>query len=528
MVIGVGLTIILVFTFLMLIFKNIDFKQSIKLEEKWIQDTTSIIESAHKDGLYYDYSLNNSKESDLDETLRYAEIYFLLNKDIPKSVIEYLDDASSDSNINKLKKNYLINDKVKISEDVINSIISDPNTDDLEKVSNLFFTIKYSAVEEDVKKKLSDYLIKLDPLFLKISNGDFGHLYEYTYLLFRTNLNSTLNVSEYINYFDEELEKEDIDLVTIFYLQGIINNLEAELSNNQVQTLKKYLIGFLNRSNISSLELYIITTIYHELKMNDEELYLAISQILNTNEELFSTNDGGFAARRIIQPNIVADLLARVNLNLLGTNSMPENIEDYLLLGDYWNWRLKILSFLYFDNARQYEDDLRRDIITFNKFIKSYKVDEIYNNPDVIENIYFVTEFYKVTDTSIESQYKSYYSEFVEESFESFNFLNSTDQRYLIDIMLNLNYDFDQDLVINELKKYFNEEEGIFIKDNRKDILLNYDYSYILNELTASNIYNDVLLNFINETGGFNTITNQNETSGLISTYYGLLSYKNI
>ncbi|MFJ8513799.1 hypothetical protein [Lysinibacillus xylanilyticus] len=509
--------------------KILEEKNKISLDNEWTKHTASKILSAKNDGFFYDFYIDNNREPNIDETLRYAEVYLLLNKEIPTSTYVYLKQFNTESSlINSLKKNYLLNNLKVVNSKSIIEIINDTNKNDLEKISNLFFVLKYSNFSEDVKIVINEYLRFIDLSILEITEGQFGNIYEYSFLTSKVNFESSLKAEEFFNVLVKELENGGESLTDIFYLQGIVKYLDGDIPNKYLEKISCFLNDYVNDNSLSNVDLYIITTIMDTLEIENNKLYSVLYKMHEKNVKSFSTENGGFTAKRIIKPSITSDLLARVNLSMLDKEYKPPNLEKYLLIGDYQNWRIKMITFMNFEGALKYQNEIKKDIISFNKILKSTNIQKIDN--ELIENIYYITEFYKFLNIEFEKEDFRYYTDIICELFKEFEILNSTEQRYLINSMVNLNYEFDKDLVHQEIINYYNEKQGIFIRDDRNDILLNYDYCYILNILNKRGelFYNEILLKFINNSGGFNTVIKDNNSTSLISTYYGLLYYYEI
>ncbi|QPQ29401.1 hypothetical protein [Lysinibacillus sp. JNUCC 51] len=509
--------------------KILEEKNKISLDKEWTKHTASKILSAKNDGFFYDFYIDNNREPNIDETLRYAEVYLLLNKEIPTSTYVYLKQFNTESSlINSLKKNYLLNNLKVVNSKSIIEIINDTNKNDLEKISNLFFILKYSNFSEDVKIVINEYLRFIDLSILEITEGQFGNIYEYSFLTSKVNFESSLKAEEFFNVLVKELENGGESLTDIFYLQGIVKFLDGDIPNKYLEKISCFLNDYVNDNSLSIVDLYIITTIMDTLEIENNKLYSVLYKIHEKNVKSFSTENGGFTAKRIIKPSISSDLLARVNLSMLDKEYKPPNLEKYLLIGDYQNWRIKMITFMNFEGALKYQNEIKKDIISFNKILKSTNIQKIDNV--LIENIYYITEFYKFLNIEFEKEDSRYYTDIICELFKEFEILNSTEQRYLINSMVNLDYEFDKDLVHQEIINYYNEKQGIFIRDDRNDILLNYDYCYILNILNKRGdlFYNEILLKFINNSGGFNTVMKDNNSTSLISTYYGLLYYYEI
>ncbi|MGE7949181.1 hypothetical protein [Lysinibacillus sp. NPDC093688] len=533
--IGIFSIISLIFIIFFLISNNFfsqekfsEEKNKISLDKEWTKHTSSKILSAKKDGFFYDFFIDNKRESDTDETLRYAEVYLLLNKDIPTSTYDYLKQLNLESNlINSLKKNYLLNNTKIVNVKSILEIINDTNKNDLEKISNLFFILKYSHINEDVKIVVNEYLRTIDLSILEITERQLGNIYEYCFLTSKVNFESSLKVEDFFNILAKELEVKEKSLTDIFYLQGIVKSLEGDIPNKFLEKISYFLNDYVNNNPLSIVDLYIISTIIDTLEIKSNKLYSALYQMLEKNVRNFSTENGGLTAKRTIKPSITSDLLARVNLSMLDKKSNPLNLENYLLIGDYQNWRIKMITFMNFEGALKYQNEIKEDILSFNKILRATNIQKIDNVSKLIENIYYITEFYKFLNLKFEKENSQYYTEIVSELFKEFGILNSTEQRYLINSMMNLNYEFDKDLVHQEILNYYNEKQGIFIRDERNDILLNYDYCFILNILNTSEdlFYSEILLKFINNSGGFNTVMEDNNSTSLIATYYGLLYY---
>lgn len=506
--------------------KILEEKNKILLDKEWTKHTASKILSAKNDGFFYDFYIDNNREPNIDETLRYAEVYLLLNKEIPTSTYVYLKQLNTESSlINSLKKNYLLNNPKVVNSKSIIEIINDTNKNDLEKISNLFFILKYSNFSEDVKIVINEFLRSIDLSILEITEGQFGNIYEYSFLTSKVNFESSLKAEEFFNVLVKELENEGESLTDIFYLQGIVKFLDGDIPNNYIEKISCFLNDYVNDYSLSIVDLYIITTIMDTLEIENNKLYSVLYKMHEKNVKSFSTENGGFTAKRTIKPSITSDLLARVNLSMLDKEYKPPNLEKYLLIGDYQNWRIKMITFMNFEGALKYQNEIKKDIISFNKILKSTNIQKIDNV--LIENIYYITEFYKFLNIEFEKEDSRYYTDIICELFKEFKIFNSTEQRYLINSMVNLNYEFDKDLVHQEIINYYNEKQGIFIRDDRNDILLNYDYCYILNILNTRGdlFYNEILLKFINNSGGFNTVMKDNNSTSLISTYYGLLYY---
>ncbi|PJO40995.1 hypothetical protein [Lysinibacillus xylanilyticus] len=506
--------------------KILEEKNKILLDKEWAKHTASKILSAKNDGFFYDFYIDNNREPNIDETLRYAEVYLLLNKEIPTSTYVYLKQLNTESSlINSLKKNYLLNNPKVVNSKSIIEIINDTNKNDLEKISNLFFILKYSNFSEDVKIVINEFLRSIDLSILEITEGQFGNIYEYSFLTSKVNFESSLKAEEFFNVLVKELENEGESLTDIFYLQGIVKFLDGDIPNKYIEKISCFLNDYVNDNSLSIVDLYIITTIMDTLEIENNKLYSVLYKMHEKNVKSFSTENGGFTAKRTIKPSITSDLLARVNLSMLDKEYKPPNLEKYLLIGDYQNWRIKMITFMNFEGALKYQNEIKKDIISFNKILKSTNIQKIDNV--LIENIYYITEFYKFLNIEFEKEDSRYYTDIICELFKEFKIFNSTEQRYLINSMVNLNYEFDKDLVHQEIINYYNEKQGIFIRDDRNDILLNYDYCYILNILNTRGdlFYNEILLKFINNSGGFNTVMKDNNSTSLISTYYGLLYY---
>ncbi|WP_336636050.1 hypothetical protein [Lysinibacillus fusiformis] len=511
--------------------KFLEGKNKISLDKEWIKHTASKILSAKNDGFFYDFYIDNNKEPNIDETLRYSEVYLLLNKDIPTSTYEYIKQLNTGSSlINNLKKNYLLNSPKVVNSKSIIEILIDNNKNDLEKISNLFFILKYSSLSEDVKIVVNEYLRTVDHSILEITEGQLGNIYEYCFLTSKINFESSLKAEDFFNVLVKEMENEERDLTNIFHLQGIVKSLDGDIPNKYLEKISYFLNDYVMDHPLSLVDLYIITTIMDTLEIKDTKLYSILYKMHEKNVKNFSTENGGFIAKRIIKPSITSDLLARANLSMLDKELNPTDLEKYLIIGDYQNWRIKIITFMTFEGALKYQSEIKKDIVSFNEILRSTNIQKGDNVSKLIENIYYITEFYKFLNLELEKGDSKNYTNIISELFKDFHILNSTEQRYLINTMVNLNFEFDKDLVHQEILNYYNEKQGIFIRDARNDILLNYDYCYILNILNTSEdlFYNEILLKFINNSGGFNTVMKDNNSTSLISTYYGLLYYQEV
>lgn len=511
-------------------------------KDSWTSKTIKLVNSAKKDGYYYDYNILLKTNSDLNETLRYAEMFSDRDINLPEKTIDYIRTYSTEDVIEQLRINYILRLYNQTQEHDINikkyieKTINDPTLSNTEKISILYYISKFSTNTDEIQSIMSSYITSIKKKYEKEYSKDLGTMFEYTFLLKKLNLKMELDLNYYQKELTSLLETNPSDLYKLSYLEELIKSTKTELTQQQLTKIKQIISKELKKrdGDTNSINLLIINDFIHKYWGNDKALNKLLLNKLKIIKENNIQKDGGFKGNRIINFHPGPDLLARVILNLLGEKAQPENLDPYLLPEDTMQWRVKALAYNHFQLSTLQKEKISKDAkLTLTFIEEAYQEDKnILDDSIVVENIKYSLDIMNEPYSSLPNDQKKMIETMLNKLFNHFNQLDSTLQRYSVDIASSANYSYDKDDIMDIVKKSFDSNEKVFIKKDSNGILLNYNYLHIMNIMGIKEIKGNSLLSILEKfkdtKGGYNTVGKRHDTSSLITTYYGLILTKEI
>ena len=243
---------------------------------------------------YEENTLKQIQESNLEDYIAYTDIIFQIEKTI---IVEYLNQISLKPLLNDLN-NILLKDKIKIIFDKFfnfqnNTTIFSENFELMKKIFLLFKGIK---IEDEIKKRFNDYIIKCSEKIYDLYHTNYLELYNKLILL-KTNVNNFVSISFLNEEKFKSLSKESLtkalNVKPIFitnilskYIHYVLTNLAKK---EKIETLKErideFIILFKFIENKDMFEHFFIknlaTTCLYNLNVSEELQNYLIEQLKN-------------------------------------------------------------------------------------------------------------------------------------------------------------------------------------------------------------------------------------------------------
>ena len=266
-----------------------------------------VINFLSESGLYKEYFnksfLENSKKfyeentskiiqgNNLQDYITYVDLVFSLEKTI---VLDYLNEISLKSLVNELN-NILLKDKSKIIFDkFFFQNIKEIFSNNFELMKKIFLLFKGIKIEDEIKKRFNDYIIKCSEKIYDLYHKDYLELYNKLILL-KTNVNNFVSISFLNEEKFKSLSKESLTKalnVKPIFITNILSKyihyvLTILAKKEKIETLKErideFIILFKFIENKDMFEHFFIknlaTTCLYNLNVSEELQNYLIEQL---------------------------------------------------------------------------------------------------------------------------------------------------------------------------------------------------------------------------------------------------------
>lgn len=509
----------------------------------WKQNTIELIEKGKVEKEYIDYNILLNRQTSLDTTWRYIEIKKILNKQIsdPK-LLDSLHKYETDDLYYQLVTNNILTEtgnSKKYPIDVntlLPQILNDRKMNFEQKINTIYNLIYYDSqanIPTVLKNKIENWLNahKKDILSL-------GYGYIFLDRFIRNVLDLSNNISEgekkkYITDLKEVSLRSNPDLIQIYYLYYINHFIGNKINEKQI---KKTLSLFksseggygtkIGSSHGNSIGTYISIKLLKEMNEIDNE---QTDRIINFVEKMKS-NNGMYFVDQTLKPDIVATLLAKRNLMLLGQQNTTnfEQINKFLFTGNTTDWKYKYLGYYVTKNQLHPANiqTLQKEIILFwneiQKMVESNSLQQVANDKRILESIEYSILLAKDIKLPIDTKTKQILIDVVEMNLKDFQEQNFFSLSINLAIAYSINFQVkNKNSIIQYIDNQFDKKKELFATN----FLTNYGAIkslYYLDDTFASYSPKQIIMKFQSEQGGLCFELGKNKTSSLVSTYLGL------
>ena len=519
------------------------------LEENWATKTIELIKLGEiEKGKYVNYNSMINHETSLDETWKSVKILFDLKGEYNKSSIltyvrEYkpeneIDNIIINSILKMLNQPYLYNNNY---DKEINELLQSEMLVE-EKLDKIFLYHLYIGKEnlqlsESTISLLKEYLRNVT---LPETTHD-GYYYDLAYLSHNYDtINKSLNKEYWKNRLLDELDKESVNLIDIYYIFNINLIVKNELSSNLINHISQFKtedgIFSTNKSqkNGTIFATFLSIDLLSKLKrlnmVNKDEI---IEKVLKQQD----VNTGGFMIRKTLNPGLIEGIVAESSLVYLDYNNRTlssKDIEEFLFNNENGGWKFKYFGFKLIKAELSADQHLKikKNIDAYWKQVSSLSQEELFQNIGIIENLVYTLRIVTELEGEIPKEFPNV-TQFTNNILANFQDTNPVE----VSIALEFKDIYDSEVlnrddIINYLLSLYNKEYKQFIFNEHSEMMLNY---YIINSLLLLNVdlkdvdlkeidFEKIIYGFADlEKGGINLWKNQFDSSSLNSTFHGLI-----
>lgn len=509
----------------------------------WEQNTIELINKGKIGEGYLDYNLLLNRKTSLDTTWRYIEIKRMLNKSIfdPKlvnSLNNYeTDDVYYQLVINKLLTETGNSKKYPIDANtLLLQILNDRKMNFEQKINNIYNIIYYDT-QENISSTLKGRIESLLSTHKKdILSSGYGYIFLDQFIRNILDISSNMTEEEKKNCISdlkEESSRSNPDLIQIYYLYYINHFIENKIDEKQI---KKILSVFESPEGSygtkikpyqgNSFGTYIAIKLLKELNAIDKK---QTDKIINFVEKMKS-NNGMYFIDQVLEPNVVATLLAERNLMLLGQQNTTnfEQASNFLFTGNTLDWKYKYLGY-YVTMSRLGTtniQNLKKEITSFwaqlQQLANEKSLQKVSKDTRVLESIEYSILLAKEIKLPLNSKTKELLIDVVDINLKDFQKQNLFSLSINIAIAKGIDYQVgNRKAIIQYIYNQFDEKNGFFATD----FLSNYSAIkclYYLNDAFTFFSPKQIIMKFQSEQGGLCFELGKNESSSLVSTYLGL------